>query len=474
MPDSVTPTDHEILQALLREDLASFVRKTFNALCPGQSYLHNWHIEAIAYELMRVARGEVRRLLITLPPRSLKSICASVAFPAWVLGHNPTKRIICVSYANDLTARHARDFRTVVLSDWYQPLFPLTRACKDTELEFVTTREGYRYGTSIGGTLTGRGGSLIIIDDPLKPEEALSRVARDRVRQWFDGTLYPRLDDKARDSIVLVMQRLHLDDLAGYLLEKGGWHHLNLPAIAVEPQRIEIGPKRYFDRAIGDLLHPERETPSVLEEAKANLGSFYFEAQYQQRPVPETGNLINWTWFQVYDHLPNQGPHDQIVQSWDTASKAGELNDFSVCSTWLITENTFYLIDVLRARLDYPSLRRRAIETRDRFNAHAVLIEDKGSGTSLIQDLARSGEIHPIKIEPEGDKVTRMATQAAKIEAGQARIPREAPWLDEFRSEILAFPYGRHDDQVDSLSQFLGWVDQRQRFSFQKAKLGGL
>jgi len=378
-----------------------------------------------------------------------------------------------VSYSNELTARHARDFRNVMLSDWYQGLFPFTRPRKDTELELVSTREGYRYGTSIGGTLTGRGGSLMIIDDPLKPDEALSKVVRDRVCQWFDATLYSRLDDKARDSIILVMQRLHMDDLAGHVLEKGGWHHLNLPAIALGPQRIQIGPERYHNRAADDLLHPEREPKSVLEEAKANLGSFFFQAQYLQCPVPESGNLINYDWFQIYDELPNPGPHDQIVQSWDTASKAGELNDYSVCTTCLAADNTFYLIDVLRERLDYPSLKRRVIETKDCYGAQTVLIEDKGSGTSLIQDLSRSGELHPIKIEPEGDKVTRMAAQSAKIEAGQVHIPRDAPWLGDFRSEILAFPHGRHDDQVDSLSQFLGWIDQRQRHSFQTVKLGG-
>ena len=157
-----------------------FIHRSFNAISPGQVYLPNWHIQAMAYELSRVIAGDTKRLLITLPPRSLKSICASVALPAWAIGRDPTKRIICASYSNELTAKHARDFRTVVLSDWYRAVFPMARRRKDTETEFVTSKEGYRYGTSVGGTLTGRGGSLIIIDDPLKPEEAMSKAARGR------------------------------------------------------------------------------------------------------------------------------------------------------------------------------------------------------------------------------------------------------------------------------------------------------
>ena len=421
-----------------------------------------------------MAYGENQRLLITLPPRSLKSICASVALPAWILGLDPTMRIICASYSNELTAKHARDFRAVVQSDWYRDLFPWTRERKDTELEFVTTMEGYRYGTSVGGTLTGRGGSLIIIDDPLKPEEAMSKAARERVLSWFDGTVYSRLDNKAEDAIVIVMQRLHIDDLAGHVLEKGGWRHLNLPAIAPGPESIQISPERFCHRETGDLLHPAREPRSVLDEVKANLGSFFFESQYQQSPVPETGNLIKWDWFQVYDELPAAGPNGRIVQSWDTASKAGELNDFSVCTTWLDKGDDFYLIDVCRERLDYPSLKRRVIEMKDRHRAETILIEDKGSGTSLIQDLGRAGNCRPIKVEPQGDKMTRMATQSAKIEAGQVHIPKSAYWLGDFRSELLAFPHGRHDDQVDSLSQFLGWVDERRRHTMQRVKLSGL
>jgi predicted phage terminase large subunit-like protein len=244
-------------------------------------------------------------------------------------------------------------------------------------------------------------------------------------------------------------------------LPKENWAHLNLPAIAPGPERVQIGPRRFHSRAAGDLLHPEREPESVLKEAKVNLGSYFYEAQYQQTPVPEGGNLIKWDWFQFYDELPNRGPNDRIVQSWDTASKAGELNDYSVCTTWLVSKPDFYLIDIVREQLDYPSLKRRVVETRQRHNAHDVVIEDKGSGTSLIQDLKREGAVRPIAFMPEGDKLTRMSAQSAKIEAGQVHLPRQASWLGDFKTELMAFPRGRHDDQVDSLSQFLTWIEQR-------------
>jgi hypothetical protein len=150
----------QMLQRLLKADLTSFIRRSFHTVSPGQLYQPNWHIKAIAWSLQRCYRGETKRLLITLPPRNLKSICASVAFPAWVLGQDPGRRIICASYANELTVKHARDFRAVMAADWYRALFPRTRPRKDTELEFVTTKEGYRYGTSVGGTLTPGGAAV--------------------------------------------------------------------------------------------------------------------------------------------------------------------------------------------------------------------------------------------------------------------------------------------------------------------------
>jgi predicted phage terminase large subunit-like protein len=459
-----------LLNHILRTDLASFVQKSFGTVSPGDTFSPNWHIEAMCHSLSKVVGGETRRLIISIPPRHLKSICASVALPAWVLGQDPTRRIICVSYAQDLSVKHANDCRTVMNSDWYRRAFSRTKldSSKNTESEIMTTKRGLRLATSVGGTLTGRGGNFIIIDDPIKPADAMSEAARARVIEWFGSTLLSRLDDKENDAIVLVMQRLHEGDLAGELLKQGGWEHLRLPAIAELEECIEIAPNRFHTRQIGEILHPARESRSVLDEMKQAMGSAAFEAQYQQSPVPPGGNLINWRWFNFFD--PTKTRVEEIVISWDTAMKATELSDYSVGTVWgSVDDYWFFLLDLIRLKLEYPDLRRKVIETYHQWsnptilgNKPIILIEDAGSGTSLIQDLWAQ-QIRAKRIKPDGDKIVRMATQAAKIEGGQVFLSQNASWLEDLRNELLAFPNGRHDDQVDSMSQALKWMSNRRR-----------
>ena len=461
----MTEENRALFDSLLRQDLAAFTHRCFQTVVPGQTYLPNWHIEAIAYQLERCRRREIRRLIVTLPPRGLKSICASVAFPAFALGHDPSLRIVGVSYSQDLAAKHARDCRAILESAWYRRLFPYTRIDprKNTEGEIETTARGYRLATSVGGTLTGRGGNLILIDDPMKPSERMSEVKRAAVSEWYDSTLTSRLDRKTQDAIVLIMQRLHVDDLVGHVLDKDEkWTHLNLPAIAEHEEEISLGDGRVYRRKTGELLHPEREPMAVLDELKAAMGSQAFSAQYQQAPIPPGGALIKSDWFRFYSQAPKPTPQERIVQSWDTATKAGTTNDYSVCTTWLIRGRDYYLLDVLRKRLEYPDLRRAILSHAAAHKATAVLIEDAGTGTPLIQDLRRDGKRRPIGIRPEHDKIVRLEAQSAVIEAGHVLLPERAPWLDDFRAEILAFPYGRYDDQVDSMSQFLAWAERHQ------------
>jgi len=354
--------------AACRTDLASFTRRCFQLLAPGSRFQMNWHIPAMAYRLEQVRRGIIRRLVINAPPRTLKSLMSSVAFPAFVLGHDPTKHVIGVSYASDLAIKHSNDFRAIMTSPWYQSLFPGTRISrtKNTESEVLTTRNGFRLATSIDGTLTGRGGDIVIIDDPLKPSDALSDSRREYVNNWFSNTLISRLDDKLNGAIVVVMQRLHMDDLTGMLLRSSNdWTLLNLPAIAEEEEKIQIGADEYHIRRVGDLLHAEREPKSVLDSIRSLVGPATFAAQYLQDPVPPDGLMIKREWVRRYDELPVRASSYQVIQSWDTASKAGEQNDWSVCTTWLCHEKKYYLIDVLRDRFDYPTLRARAI-TRTR------------------------------------------------------------------------------------------------------------
>ena len=246
---------HRVVRALLRVQLRFFIRKVFATVSPGEAYLHNWHVDAIAHQLTRVHSGESRRLLINQPPRSLKSICVSVAYVAWLLGHDPTRRIIVVSYSGDFAAELHRQFRMVIDSQWYASVFPELRLAKETGLELVTSRGGNRYATSVGGTFTGRGADLIVVDDPLNANELHSETARKRVIDWYGGNLVTRLNDKQTGPIIVVMQRLHEDDLAGHLLRQGGWNHLNMPAIAFEDETIELGFRTHLRRS-GDILHP--------------------------------------------------------------------------------------------------------------------------------------------------------------------------------------------------------------------------
>lgn len=472
LPHDVDRTS--LMRAVYRSDLSSFIQRAFGVTNPATPYVHNWHIDSIAYALEQCRLGKIKRLIITIQPRSMKSICASVVYPAWLLGHDPSTKIIGASYAMELSRKHSLDCRNLMESQFYRSLFPGTilSPSKNTETEFMTTRRGSRYATSVGGPLTGRGGDVLIIDDPLKPEDALSNAARQRQNEWFGNTAYSRLDNKAAGTIIIVTQRLHIEDLVGYVLPLEDWYHLNLPAIEDTARQIQIGPDRFVQRKPGDLLHPERESAIELNKIKAALGNYQFSAQYLQQPIPIDGEIIKWQWFKQYKELPKRMPDDRIVQSWDTASKANELSDYSVCTTWHIQGDNCYLLDVFRERLEFPALKKKAIELFQRFNPRIILIEDRASGTSLIQELKGKG-LGIKAIEPVADKVTRMSAQSVKIEAGKVHIPDQAPWFAAFKAELLQFPNGAKDDQVDSLSQLLQWTSDRTKNRARVVKLKG-
>lgn len=451
--------------ALLRTDLYSFIQRVHYELSPTAKFLGNWHIEVIASKLDACRRGEIKRLIINIPPRSLKSVAASVAFPAWLLGKDPTAKIMCVSYAQDLSDKHARDCRTVMLSPWYQGLFR-TRVSSDRNAveEFVTTEQGYRLSRSVTGVLTGRGADFIIIDDPLKPEEALSDAQRKAANEWFSHTLYSRLNDKSTGCIVIIMQRLHEDDLVGHVLQQENWEVVSFPAIAERNEIIKIetphGSMR-IERLNGDVLHQAREPRSVLDQIKRNLGEYHFAAQYQQSPAPRGGGMVKEAWFKRYGNNELPDKFDRLIQSWDTANKPTELSDYSACTTWGLKDKRIYLLHVLRKRLDYPSLKRAVQEQYSIHNPSVILIEDKASGTQLIQELREEGIYVATAYNSKFDKVMRLDAQTGVIENGLVYIPTEAPWLAEYLHELTTFPKGKYDDQVDSTSQALEWLKQR-------------
>jgi predicted phage terminase large subunit-like protein len=456
-------SQQNVLNAILRTNFLLFIQKVFNTVVPGTPYLDNWHIAAIAYHVECCLRGIIKRLIITLPPRSMKSIAASVALPAYALGQDPTRRIICASYAQDLANKLSLDTRTVMESPWYKACFPRTRLHpqKNTVSEFMTTQQGSRFSTSVGGTLTGRGGNLIIVDDPHKADEAASDSRRNGAIEWFRTALLSRLDNKQEGVIIVIQQRLHEGDLAGHSLEAGGWVHLNLPAIAEEDMTIPIDDGQFHERRVGDVLHPERESLETLNQLRETLGSYAFAAQYQQSPTPQGGGLIKRDWFKRYDRVPTKQVGDLIVQSWDPASSVGEQNDYSVCTTWLCHANCFYLLHVLRERLEYPQLRRSVVTLAARWSADLVIVEAANAGIQLVQELRQVVGINLLPHPPKGSKQDRMLSGTTYLECGRVILPTEAPWLAEFERELLRFPNSTYDDQADSLSQFLRWVQKR-------------
>jgi predicted phage terminase large subunit-like protein len=459
MIENLTRAEYE---TLLRQDLGTFAARCFQDLNPQTELAMNWHLEVIAAKLTAVREGKIRRLIINLPPRHLKSLMASIAFPAWCLGHDSSAQILSVSYAQDLADKLARDCRGIMISPWYRQIFPTRLAPQRQAVqEFITTRQGYRLATSTGGVLTGRGADLILIDDPLKPEEALSDARREATNEWYANTLYSRLNDKCSGAIVIIMQRLHEDDLVGHVLGQEPWEVVCFPAIAEAEEVHEIetiwGPQR-FTRRQGEALHPARESLATLEHIRRTIGEYNFAGQYQQSPAPLGGGMVKEAWFKRYSENERPESFERVVQSWDTANKATELSDFSVCTTWGIRGKDLYLLNALRKRLEYPALKRAVREQQNLFNATEVLIEDKASGTQLIQELIADGCYGVARYQPMMDKIMRLHAQTAMIENGFVHIPECAPWLAEYLHEMTVFPNGKHDDQVDSTAQFLDWL----------------
>ena len=462
IPEEIPP--ELVLRAMLAVDFRAFIEFTFGVLRPGTPFRPNWHIDAMAHKLSQIASGEVKRLIITLPPRNLKSICASVALPAWFLGHHPSERVVAVSYSDALAKTHANDFRKVVSDPIYQATFPAMQVSRDTDSEIHTTLRGRRYATSIEGTLTGRGGNLFIIDDPLKLNDAHSEAARARSIEWYRSTLVTRPDDKKAGRIVVVMQRVHEEDLVGYLLEQGGFEILNLPAVAQSDATYELGAGGIYERRQGELLHPTHEPAEVLRELKKNMGSYSFSAQYQQSPIPPGGRIIKRKWFQRY-HALSREPRDRILISWDIALSEAEAGDYSVGVVLLCRGETLYVLDVVRGKFPFDQLKRKIIELKQSYGSSTLLIEESPISHGLIQSLQES-RINVVTVRPDRDKQSRVISQSDLFEGGSVFFPEKAPWLEDLENELLAFP-GRHDDQVDALIQGLAY--QREGFGIQQS-----
>ncbi|RDD35127.1 Transposase [Wolbachia endosymbiont of Cylisticus convexus] len=468
-----------------------FIELCFQTVVPGCEYNDYQYIKVIADRLEAASAGEVKRIIFNMPPRSMKSVCVSVAWPAWILGNQPTARIIVASYSRLLSEKHSLDTRCIMQSDWYRKLFPEVELCKDqnTKYKFQTVQRGCRIATSVGGTLTGEGGDFIIVDDPLSPAQALSETFRKRAANWFDQALVTRLNDRKKGVIVLVMHRLHLEDLTGHLLSKPKniWHHVCLPIIAedkeiiysikrpvsplpvipvprhwdpenstVKPASRAVPERVLYSREEGQLLYSLNEGKEEIEMIKAELGSYGFVAQYQQNPLSLSSGILKREWLKRYKNFPDSLLH--VTQSWDTAISTSSVSDFSVCTTWTKIDNKFYLLDVYRAKLEYPKLKEQVLSLAAKWKPHAILIEAKASGQQLVQELKKNSDLPIIQIVPHDDKLTRFHRIVPIIESERVFLPHQAVWLSDFEHEILMFPEVRHDDQVDSIVQYLQWV----------------
>ncbi len=450
------------LNSLLRADFVSFIIKCFHTLNPGVELVDAWYVEYLAWELLRCQEGQCRRMVIALPPRYGKSTIVSVAFPAWLLGHNPSLRIICASYSQELAFRLSSDFRRIIESPWYRELFPSFAlaggTCTDRAVN--TTANGWRYATSVGGPLTGIGGDFIIIDDAIKAADALSEVERQNVFDWITGTVASRLDNKSKGSIIVVGQRLHIDDPGGRLLATGAWREVALPARATETRSYplaRINGEATHIRQIGDVLDPVREPPPVLDEIRATMGAAAFNAQYQQQPEFDNDCFIRWEWFFPYDQTPK---FDYVFMSVDPAYATHSNADYTAALVIGVVGKKDYILHVERKRLEFTPLTDRLLQLIERYNVDGILIENGGVGSILYQHLRDRLHQKVHKIQPTTGKQDRVIRVLPKIECGQVGVPLAAPWLEVFRIEAGAFPNGAHDDQVDALSQYLAYRDK--------------
>lgn len=440
--------------------LAHFLRSAWHLLEPGREYLHNWHVDCIAEHLEAVRLGQIRRLIVNQPPRSLKSTLITVCFPVWLWIKDPARRFMCASYADRLSTKHNMDRRSIIESSWYKTAWGgrFTLAPDQNEkTKFMNDHRGQMFSTSVGGSGTGEGADIIVIDDPQNPEMSESEAERERVIRWYDGTMSSRLNDKKKGAEIIVMQRLHEKDLTGHLLGKedgSTWTHLCLQAEATKKQ-VFVFPvsKREVVREEGDILHSDREGPAELKIARIKLGPRY-QGQYQQDPRPMDGGFFKRSWWKFYRELPMQ--RTRRVQFWDCAEKPGVSTDFSVCETWDETPVGYFLVDVWRQRVAFPELESAAQNLFAQYHPDAVVIEDKSAGVQLIQNLRAKTTLPVVPYNPgRRDKVVRAAGAQPTVMAGNCYLPLSRPWVELFISECETFPNAEHDDQVDPLSMMV-------------------
>lgn len=443
-------------------DFYAFVRWMFYCR-KGFPWMQAQHHKTICNALTRVYNGECKRLIINVPPRFSKSELV-MNWVAWTLGQAPASEYILTSYSAALATNNAYQIRELVQHEEYNRIFPQVKIKQDASArhDWRTTAGGVIYAAGSGGTITGYGAGKVrankdgwangalILDDPHKPDEALSKTMRKHVQEWFQNTLESR-KNSPQTPIILIMQRLHVDDLSGWLLNGGNgeqWEHICLPALDEH----------------GNSLWPEKLDADTLKRMQA-ANRYVFAGQYQQQPIAEGGNIIRGEWFQSYDVPP---PMKWRAVYVDTAQKTGEHNDYTVMQEWGVGDDgKVYLLDMLRGKFEVPELERRipafwakcAARGGHAGALRAMKIEDAASGTGLIQKLKRENRIPVQGITRKKDKYTRLLDVLGYIEAGYVKIPANSQWLSDFLQECEAFSADgthAHDDQVDPMVDAIG------------------
>lgn len=478
--------------------LYEFVRQAWPVVEPGVPFIPSWHIEEICEHLEAVSSGELRKLLINIPPRHSKSTIVSVMWPMWEWLTEPSHKYLCASYSGNLSIRDNLKARRLVQSPWYQErwghMFKLA-GDQNAKQRFENDKTGYRLATSVGGTATGEGGSRLILDDPHSAQEAQSDVIRDSALEWFDVVWSTRLNDPKKDAMVTIMQRLHEKDISGHILEDiGGWEHLMIPAEWDGKRRkTSLG---FYDprKVVGELICPERFGEKEVTELKQLLGAYGTAGQLQQDPQPSGGGILKTRYFNLWPADKALPQFEYILQSYDCAFTEKTSGDPTACTVWAIFthdgQRQAMLIDAWDEHLSYPDLRSRAIKDwgteyggttvkdglRTARRPDRVLVEAKASGQSLLQDL-RLAKVPAIGYNPGmADKVSRAHQAAPTLELGLLWVPesgknRNQPvsWANAFLKQVGKFPIAEHDDYVDTFTQAIIYLKNDKWFELPEA-----
>jgi predicted phage terminase large subunit-like protein len=456
----------------LATDLSAFTKKAFQILYPGRKLVWSWHYDLLCEYLQLVKQRKILRLIINIPPRTLKSTLVTIAFPLWVWLTEPEHNFLTASYSLDLSTEHSVFRRNLLLSAWFQRLwgdkFHLA-GDRNQVSQFMNNRRGQMIATSVGATALGRGCDTAIVDDPVDADQALSDAERTRANNWHDSTLRSRLNDPSTGAIILVMQRLHEMDPTGFLLEQepGVWTHIRIPLVAEEDETWTFPISgRIVRRKAGDILMPERFTPGVVEQLRGRR--LIFAGQYQQRPAPAEGNFIKRREVRYYGGVdPTNGQADEQVPSYfdrkvisvDCAFKNTSTADYVAILVIGVKGRKRYVLDVINQHLDAAATEAAIRRLREVHKPCAAIVEDKANGPAIISRLKASVP-GVIEVNPQGGKTARMFAAAPEWQAGDWIVDRNAAWTEAFVEQITMFPFARHDDMVDAMTQAASWLLQ--------------